>query len=1103
MKRGFAALVLFLTMGATAILADTVGDDTTEVRDMAVVADSGTSHAEVDSAESEPAGDVMTWLKEVWSLALTKATVGLLALAIVWFLRKTIGRGAGAVLNMAKLLGRHRSFERRYLSTVAQKYRYLPLFGIKTRVNVSIALRDIYVPLKGVKEGSEAWNYVGDLKDEMLDQEDPAERQPDQDRLERLEYEDRESAGPVEITTLVKREKLLMLLGGPGCGKSTFLGLAAQAFASKQQSSWLGVNKHLIPVCIACRDLDPGLTPTTEDLHKFCLPGLLKSKYPLGFFEQQLADGNCLILIDGLDEVPAVENRRAIAAWIEELAAVYSRNRYIVTSRIMGYEQARLGAGFAHYYVSDFDHDDIQSFTNNWYRVVDTQLKEDTEQVRAEAAKAAQDVIDAIKDDRIKKLAVNPLLLTIICTVHRYAGRLPKSRSTLYKDCVDLLLGSKDDALKIALQLRAEQKLEVLKPIAYYLACRETRNISLEELKREVGHYLPSVAGDSVAVGDFIAEVKNRSGLLVESGQEIFAFSHLTFQEYLTALYVKDQDNGIGLLIAKKDNPHWWEIILLWCSMSDVTPFVNRLLECREDVLLGNLCLAGFCIGDALSLAPKTRRDVCDRLYDYWWHASSVALRPALIAALVASKDENSVERFIKRLNDEDPYVRGRAALALGQRGSEKAIEPLIEHFSDEAASVRRRVAHAVSRIGSEKAIVPLIKRLNHVDRDVRRRVASTLGRIGNEKALEPLVGCFKDEDTDVRWRAADALGRIRSADAIVPLLRLLADDSGFVRGRAALALGRIRSEKVIEPLIKRLSDEDMFARKSAALALGRIGSKKVIEPLIERLNDKDSEVRWHAAKGLGLLGSEEAVKTLVERFSNKYGRERWRAAYALGLIGSEEALKPLIERLGDKVGRVRGHAAEALGRIGNQQAVEPLIELLGDENRFARCRAAEALGRIGNQQAIQPLIKHLNDEYSHMRWRSALALGQIGCVEALEPLNERLNDEHSDVRWRAALAVGQIGSEKAIQPLIELLGDANGSVRWQAAYTLSKLMNQSTAETLLPKIDEKDKAGNYRYFTALHPYLRKHRVYIDELPPEVIERNKFWKENLKTDPIC
>ncbi len=54
-------------------------------------------------------------------------------------------------------------------------------------------------------------------------------------------------------------------------------------------------------------------------------------------------------------------------------------------------------------------------------------------------------------NDRIRSLAVNPLLLTVIAIVHWNRKRLPEQRVELYDECVDVLLGQRKEAEHIQL----------------------------------------------------------------------------------------------------------------------------------------------------------------------------------------------------------------------------------------------------------------------------------------------------------------------------------------------------------------------------------------------------------------------------------------------------------------------------------------------------------------------------------------------------------------------------------------------------------------------------------------------------------------------------
>ena len=58
-----------------------------------------------------------------------------------------------------------------------------------------------------------------------------------------------------------------------------------------------------------------------------------------------------------------------------------------------------------------------------------------------------ESITEAIEtNDRIRPLAVNPLLLTVIAIVHWNRKRLPEQRVELYDECIDVLLGQSKEA---------------------------------------------------------------------------------------------------------------------------------------------------------------------------------------------------------------------------------------------------------------------------------------------------------------------------------------------------------------------------------------------------------------------------------------------------------------------------------------------------------------------------------------------------------------------------------------------------------------------------------------------------------------------------------
>ena len=57
--------------------------------------------------------------------------------------------------------------------------------------------------------------------------------------------------------------------------------------------------------------------------------------------------------------------------------------------------------------------------------------------------------------------------------------------------------------------------------------------------------------------------IEARAGLLVARGEGVYAFSHLTFQEYLAALAMAARDDYVAYTLTHTADSWWREVILL------------------------------------------------------------------------------------------------------------------------------------------------------------------------------------------------------------------------------------------------------------------------------------------------------------------------------------------------------------------------------------------------------------------------------------------------------------------------------------------------------------------------------------------------------------
>jgi len=411
----------------------------------------------------------------------------------------------------------------------------------------------------------------------------------------------------------------LSIVGPPGCGKTTLLQNIVLTFAGNRQS-----NHNLrayTPILIFLRDHAQDIVQNKPNLHELVQEHFSNKKQfstletPPKWFENELKNGRCLVLLDGLDEVGDVEQRKIASEWVDNQIKSYPRCRFVLTARPQGYHDAPLERADIVLEVLPFNVGQVRRFIESWYlanEVVASGNRLD-DRVRRSATKEANDLLERLsKNASINALTVNPLLLTMIAMVHRYHGALPGSRIELYNEICHVLLGRWRQARGIRDKLTANQKLVVLRPLAAYMMENRRRDVTLDEAFQSIEEPLNSVGVTGNEAKLFPAEMQASSGLLLEREEGKWSFAHLTFQEFLTAahwLEQRFQPNWKQLA-----GESWWrETLRLYAAQGDAT---NLVKACLQTDTVEALSLAVDCLEESRQLLPEMRKQTEARLIE-------------------------------------------------------------------------------------------------------------------------------------------------------------------------------------------------------------------------------------------------------------------------------------------------------------------------------------------------------------------------------------------------------------------------------------------------------------------------------------------------------
>ncbi len=396
---------------------------------------------------------------------------------------------------------------------------------------------------------------------------------------------DKEQGVPNErsLAEVLSGTNKLVILGDPGSGKTTVLKFLALTFARARRNRAFGNSKQQceedsskvrqarkrvheefhfdcapLPIFVLLNRLrDVNEWPRSQSLldrlreEWFAVDSL--RGFPKDFLDRKLEAGQCIFLFDAFDELGNEDKRAEIARRIGELSnAAPSGNRFIVTSRVVGYSGQLSHAGFSTTTVS---------------------------------------LLDALEaNPRIKDLAVNPMLLSLIALVQYVQRLIPDRRDILYETCVEILIERRYAPASVRQAydrvLPSSEAMVILQKIAHAMHVQHAREISRSILESaiipEILQRMKNTQAAAVSPSEILHNIEERSQLLVErglntEGQAVMAFSHLTFQEYLTSVDLKRATVGKGLAVISSDilghyeqDRDWWEeVALLFAAQLD------------------------------------------------------------------------------------------------------------------------------------------------------------------------------------------------------------------------------------------------------------------------------------------------------------------------------------------------------------------------------------------------------------------------------------------------------------------------------------------------------------------------------------------------------
>lgn len=432
--------------------------------------------------------------------------------------------------------------------------------------------------------------------------------------------------GYISATKLLAAKPRQFILGDPGIGKTTFLHWLAISLAHHRSNYVQQAMGPLLPILLRVRDFRAYLTaPCQAEQFIFHLKsylGSLGELLDLHALTQAIANGQVLLLVDGLDEIGRQEIL-ILGKTLANLFEQYPTCRCIMTARVVGFDASLLWPidrnhsnsvqdqhdlntvaefeiavqdefndkqisqnmlnhkmdvsqlhDFGVYYIQPLNNEQRRQFSQKWCEIY-VKTRDAQEQFIDDLQAAFSD------NSSLNNLSRTPVLLNMICFIQQRRGRLPNGRAELYQKIIETYLVSMDRSRGIENNFIDSEDFDYtdirnwLAKLAYVMqlgrleAFLERDEVDVAGLffdnevprctsltENELSRFFTRELAEVYETRDkceqtsrkLIDYIKRRTGFLIDRGLDaehghvtVFAFSHLSFQEYFAAHFISQQ----------------------------------------------------------------------------------------------------------------------------------------------------------------------------------------------------------------------------------------------------------------------------------------------------------------------------------------------------------------------------------------------------------------------------------------------------------------------------------------------------------------------------------------------------------------------------------
>jgi len=377
-------------------------------------------------------------------------------------------------------------------------------------------------------------------------------------------------------------ERVLLLEGAPGSGKSVALRHITQAMAKKNIKS--RNLKSIIPIYINLKELrrSPEKTVDSNLIRSFVIQTIRKAnnrdaeEYFENEFENGLINGTWLFLFDSFDEIPEVLSS-------SEMDAVIRKYAYAIHGFLHGMNKCRAVIASRHFRSPG------KGFEWPTFRILPLSDSRKTLLVEKSGLNSHKEneILAAIGagTGQFTGFASNPMFLRLLCEYLKQDETLPANPHHVFEHYIEKRFERDRQRVRERFSLEQKEIRQATEQIAFCmigdtnLGLSPTRvelKQSLRNLRFEINSDIDNIFGAL----EFMKLARFDTSGTVDDDTP-FTFSHRRFQEYFATCLVMQEPDRVSteqLLL----NPRWRDTAVVVCQSQDSSALENVISKARQ-----------------------------------------------------------------------------------------------------------------------------------------------------------------------------------------------------------------------------------------------------------------------------------------------------------------------------------------------------------------------------------------------------------------------------------------------------------------------------------------------------------------------------------------